>query len=77
MITLTNNFHNTTCKIRMRADQTILTRSQMRRVRKTLCGMTDCQCGEIRGPQKDFAYSMPALDRDTAGEFETIELFWY
>lgn len=78
MITLTlrNDFHNTTCKIRMRPDQTVLTRSQMRRVRKTLCGMSDCQCGEIRGPQEDFSYSMPTLDSDVDGEFATIELFW-
>ena len=48
--TLKNDFHGTTCSVRVAADG-VLTTAQMRRVEKTLCGMEDCRCGTIRGGQ--------------------------
>ena len=50
-ITLTNDFHHTTIAVRTRAG--MLNSSQVRRVRKALCGIAHCQCDfEIgaRGP---------------------------
>ena len=73
-VTLKNNFHNTECKVKMKKDQNILTRSQMRRVNQVLCGKSDCNCGAVRGPQDfDFEYT---LDRETSfdRDFETIEI---
>lgn len=52
LITLTNDFHNT--EVRMRVDRlpAALSERQTRRVISTLCGVSDCSCGVIRGPQE-------------------------
>jgi len=50
MITLTNNFHGTSVNLRPRNGR--LSPAQMRRARKVLCGLSECQCGGIRGPQE-------------------------
>lgn len=72
-VTFTNDFHRTESTCNLRDGQTVLTRNQMRRLNKNLCGMPDCNCGVVRGRQDnpDFEYT---LDRDLDGEFETIEL---
>jgi hypothetical protein len=46
-ITVTNDFHNTSINLQVKGDT--LTRSQMRRVNRELCGMSDCCCGDIVG----------------------------
>ena len=56
LITLRNDFHNTS--VRVRADYgDFLTDNQARRVARTLCPGTSCCCGEdelnTRGPQDD------------------------
>ena len=52
MITLKNDFHNSEVHVR---DLGKPTRNQYRRVRRELCGMSDCKCGVVRGPQTDRA----------------------
>lgn len=62
-ITLRNNFHNTSADLRV-SDLRIaeelgngndyfctITENQMRRAAKKLCGISDCKCGTVRGPQ--------------------------
>ena len=50
MITLKNNFHGTSVNLRPRNGR--LSPAQMRRARRELCGLSDCQCGGIRGSQE-------------------------
>jgi len=50
MITLKNNFHGTSVNLRPRNGR--LSPAQMRRARKVLCGLSECKCGGIRGPQE-------------------------
>ena len=45
MLTLTNNFHNTSAKIAAKVGDTV-TKATVRRVRKALCPASDCKCGE-------------------------------
>jgi len=62
-ITLKNNFHNTSTRLRV-TDLTLatdldtetdfvctITKSQYERAKRKLCGMKDCTCGSVRGPQ--------------------------
>jgi hypothetical protein len=57
--TLTNDFHNTHARVRCEGHSCepgeITIRPnlrQLRRVARELCGMSDCECGSIRGPQR-------------------------
>lgn len=50
-LTLTNDFHNTEVTIRAKSLPWRVTPSQQRRIDRALCGMSDCKCGTIRGPQ--------------------------
>jgi len=43
MITLTNNYHNTSVNLRASVGD-YLTQSQISRARRELCGMSDCEC---------------------------------
>ena len=54
-ITLSNNFHNSTARVRV-PDSGTLSVSQVRRVRRELCGIATCTCGgnlSERGPQEN------------------------
>jgi hypothetical protein len=51
-VTLTNDFHGTSVTVVVPADG-LLSARQTRKVRQTLCGMNDCTCGGIRGPQSE------------------------
>ena len=44
MISITNNYHDTAANVRAKIGDT-LTVGQVRRVRKTLCGISTCACG--------------------------------
>jgi hypothetical protein len=46
--TLTNDFHHTEISIIV-PDTGWLTAWQCRRIRKALCGMSDCECGDALG----------------------------
>jgi hypothetical protein len=47
-ITLRNEFHNTSARVRANeTGETLLSASTVRRVRRALCGMTDCTCGGV------------------------------
>jgi hypothetical protein len=48
-LTLSNDFHQTSVIVHPLNSH--LSASQMRRVRRELCGMADCSCGGIRGHQ--------------------------
>lgn len=48
-ITLRNNFHNTEAVVIPRNGE--LSPRQVNRALKKLCGMKDCCCGDVRGPQ--------------------------
>ena len=67
MITVRNNFHNTEARIHPKAEKQkngtlryFVTKKTAQRVRRALCGISDCQCsGEFgeRGPQEfDWEY---------------------
>ena len=48
MITLTNNFHNTSVRIRANIGDE-LSQAQIRRSRQILCGFEGCTCGGLLG----------------------------
>jgi hypothetical protein len=51
-VTLTNNFHNTSVTLTMAS--LFPSVFQVKRARKTLCGVTGCTCSDVmgmRGPQ--------------------------
>jgi len=50
-ITLRNNFHNSEVRLRVERLPATLTRSQTTRAIRVLCGLVDCTCGAVRGPQ--------------------------
>lgn len=61
MITLKNNFHNTTCKTK----GGILSIATRNRIRRTLCGIEGCQCSNelgIRGPQDNVTITEVLVD---------------
>ena len=57
MITLTNDFHNTSIRLRAKFDDYLST-GQVKRAARTLCPVSDCYCGQtaanIRGRQNGF-----------------------
>lgn len=54
-LTLTNNFHNTSVNVVVsdpnEYGEHTLSDSQVRRVRRELCGMQECGCGAVRDAQ--------------------------
>lgn len=61
-ITLTNEFHNTSVNVRATVDSTgrvTLTKSQVDRAHRTLCGIGGCTCGDVAGcrPMQVFEYA--------------------
>lgn len=68
-ITLTNNFHGTTCNVVVRgAEGDVeyeLSDSQANRVKRTLCGIDACACGGVRCDEWDLRddrpYARPVL----------------
>lgn len=53
-ITLRNDFHGTETSLYVKKYGACLSRTQMRRLHKTLCGSKDCTCSGYgpRGPQE-------------------------
>ena len=49
-ITPTNDFHNTSVRVRL-PETGVLSQSTTRRVHRTLCPVDGCTCGGIRGHQ--------------------------
>ena len=62
-ITLTNDFHNTTCSVVVSGDPSdieyVLSSSQANRIRRTLCGVSDCRCGPVRCEEWDLHDDRP------------------
>jgi len=55
LVTLSNDFHRTSVRVRVDKFPYHLTPSQVRRIRRALCGMPDCTCSGwlgVRGPQE-------------------------
>ncbi len=48
LITLTNEFHNTSARVRIRAGDT-LTARRLRDIKRRLCGVDGCQCSGADG----------------------------
>lgn len=71
-ITFTNNFHNTKCTVNYKPGQTVLSRSQMRRIENKLCGISDCCCGTVRGSQ-DVEWDK-TINMDSHGTYIAIEI---
>lgn len=80
-ITLTNNFHDTSVTLRPRDGK--LSAAQVRRAKRTLCGMAECTCSDDlgrRGPQPDAdpdpedAYPLWALEERADGSYDVIQL---
>lgn len=46
--TLINNFHNTEVTVNALPGD-LLSKHQVRRIKRTLCGIKDCSCGTCRG----------------------------
>ena len=70
MITLRNNYHGTVVRIHPRSGEG-LSQTQVRRVRRTLCGIAECKCGghlSERGPQGDSPVEEEAIARLLWGE---------
>jgi hypothetical protein len=49
-ITLTNEFHNTSVRVRL-PESGVLSAAVSERVRRTLCPVAGCTCGAVRGHQ--------------------------
>ena len=49
--TFTNNFHGTEARVRVRPDG-LLSRTQVQRLMRTLCPVSFCSCGGVRGRQE-------------------------
>ncbi len=44
-ITIYNEFHNTEARVRVSGTPAALSCSQIRRIRRKLCGIPECKCG--------------------------------
>ena len=69
-LTLRNDFHNSEARIRAkvcRGGWTVSKRAWVAACR-TLCGMSDCQCGNIRGPITDAAGRQYLAEQLTSGD---------
>jgi len=51
IITLRNDFHRSEARVRIEGIPGNLSPAQVQRARKVLCGLHDCTCGGVRGPQ--------------------------
>jgi hypothetical protein len=57
-ITIANDFHNSTARVRVNATgETYLSAATVRRVRRTLCGISDCTCGGFLGQRGKQVYA--------------------
>lgn len=61
IIVLTNDFHHTEVTVRVPRLPYRLSSWQARRIKNTLCGLSDCTCCVVRGPRDKQA-------RDADGE---------
>lgn len=68
MITLTNNYHDTTVRLHANIGDT-LTVNQVKRARRVLCGLSGCSCGGNLGERgKQAVEIVPVYHRDYPGE---------
>lgn len=70
MITLTNDFHSTSVKLRSKIGDT-LSSSQIKRAARALCPFKGCSCGRtsanVRGPQDGFIVEQSGSEIIIAG----------
>lgn len=69
LITLTNDFHGTEITIRVKAKDNyyIISRYQMNRMWKILCGHKDCTCSNSMGTRGSEYVIEPVFQGDVAG----------
>lgn len=75
MTTLTNSFHNSSVTIKANSGDRV-SRTTFRRVRRALCGISDCTCGREDGTRdsrfrlesQGFGSDAPILVVDTKGD---------
>ena len=72
MITIRNRFHNTSVTVRANLGD-ILTDGQMRRIRRELCGISDCRCGTIRGHQETLGGTPFSVEEIDQGVFQIYD----
>lgn len=60
-ITLKNNFHNTEATVVVKGG--IIKAAAMKAAERKLCGMKECTCGGVRGPQ-DYTVEQANADGD-------------
>jgi hypothetical protein len=82
-VTLRNDFHKTAVNVHINSFPATLTPSQTKRVYRTLCGITGCTCGGVRGLQShngimlfaanDYAWGLDSEDGRTRLHIESAE----
>lgn len=63
MITITNDFHNSSVTLRVNLGQW-LSKSQIQRARNTLCGISGCTCGGNLSERGRQAVEIDVADSD-------------
>jgi hypothetical protein len=64
MTTIINSFHNSSATVRANVGETV-SRSTLNRVRRALCGRSDCTCGDTAGARESRYTLVPqGLDQD-------------
>lgn len=78
-ITVRNKFHHLELTLNFQKGQKCLSRAQTQKIRRELCGISDCKCLGSAIYFYEGVYSLftqRTLLKDSKGEFETIQLFW-
>lgn len=70
-ITLKNDFHRTECRVRVADIGQSLTKSQLYRVQKSLCGVAECRCGGLSFNQRQIEATVET-DFNHYGQFDTF-----
>jgi len=66
-VTLRNDFHNSEARVRVAGLPATLTRSQVVRVRRKLCGISGCTCGGPLGERGKQDVNIDYVDPETIG----------
>ena len=70
----TNDFHNTSVAFLAPVDGGTLSKATTKRIFRTLCGMSDCCCGGIRGKQTEMPDGLGIGYTDSDGCLEIVRI---
>jgi len=77
-ITIVNTFHKVECIFNLREGQQCLSRAQMVKLRRDLCGVSDCKCLfrslKMYNESNQPLYSELTFAKDSKGQFETLQV---